>query len=80
MEGICLYPILDRPDWEDPDHWHNSGLWDLRRNGNGALERVLNQEYAAELLRSQALLASASTEPKLQRNETSARRAGRGGR
>src|SRR5690606_6572472 len=28
LEGICLYPAGDRPDWQDPDHWHHSGLWD----------------------------------------------------
>lgn len=28
VEGICLYPIVDRPDWTDASHWHNSGLWD----------------------------------------------------
>jgi glycosyltransferase involved in cell wall biosynthesis len=25
--GICLYPLVDRPDWNEPDHWHHSGLW-----------------------------------------------------
>jgi beta-glucosidase/6-phospho-beta-glucosidase/beta-galactosidase len=49
MEGICIYPIVDRPDWDDPDHWHNSGLWDLRRNEANRLERVLCEEYAGEL-------------------------------
>lgn len=29
IEGVCLYPIIDRPDWENPDHWHKSGLWDV---------------------------------------------------
>jgi hypothetical protein len=61
VEGICIYPIIDRPDWEDPDHWHNSGLWDLRRNGNGKLERVLSAEYAGELRRAQARLRSGSS-------------------
>lgn len=28
IEGICLYPVVDRPDWEDGTHWHRSGLWD----------------------------------------------------
>jgi hypothetical protein len=46
LEGVCLYPILDRFDWEDPTHWHNSGLWDMHRNGNGHYTRVLNEEYA----------------------------------
>jgi beta-glucosidase/6-phospho-beta-glucosidase/beta-galactosidase len=28
VEGVCLYPIVDRPDWNDLAHWHRSGLWD----------------------------------------------------
>jgi hypothetical protein len=47
VEGICLYPILDRPDWNDADHWHNSGLWDLIPDAHGRLQRVLVGEYAA---------------------------------
>lgn len=46
LEGVCIYPILDRPDWEDLSHWHNSGLWDLERDANGRLVRVLNRVYA----------------------------------
>lgn len=30
VEGLCLYPIVDRPDWADASHWHNSGLWDAQ--------------------------------------------------
>ena len=26
--GVCLYPIVDRPDWNDLGDWHRSGLWD----------------------------------------------------
>nr|MDQ2900084.1 amine oxidase [Acidobacteriota bacterium] len=33
IQGICLYPILDRHDWANTNHWHNSGLWDLALNG-----------------------------------------------
>ncbi len=56
LEGVCLYPILDRFDWEDPTHWHNSGLWDMVPNGKGHFQRVLHQEYAQALQRAQALL------------------------
>lgn len=49
LQGVCLYPILDRFDWDDPAHWHNSGLWDMRTNGNGHYARVLNEEYAQAL-------------------------------
>lgn len=47
--GICLYPIVDRFEWENPTHWHNSGLWDYQISADGAFHRVLNQEYATEL-------------------------------
>ncbi len=26
--GLCLYPFVDRHDWDDPGHWHASGLRD----------------------------------------------------
>jgi beta-glucosidase/6-phospho-beta-glucosidase/beta-galactosidase len=57
LEGICLYPIVDRFEWEKPDHWHNSGLWDFERDEHGNFVRVLNHEYAAELWHSQLKLA-----------------------
>lgn len=28
--GCCIYPIIDRPDWDFPDVWHHSGLWDIK--------------------------------------------------
>jgi len=49
IAGICLYPILDRFDWDDPSHWHNSGLWDYDIQADGSFRRVLNEVYAAEL-------------------------------
>lgn len=56
IEGVCIYPILDRPDWENLNHWHNSGLWDLQRTKQGSLERVLDESYAADLRRAQQQL------------------------
>jgi beta-glucosidase/6-phospho-beta-glucosidase/beta-galactosidase len=58
VEGVCLYPIIDRFEWDDPAHWHNSGLWDFTRDAGGNFVRVLNDEYAAELWHSQARLAA----------------------
>lgn len=29
LYGCCIYPIIDRPDWDFPDIWHHSGLWDI---------------------------------------------------
>lgn len=47
VEGITIYPIIDRPDWDNLEHWHNSGLWDLVPDEQGVLRRVLNEDYAA---------------------------------
>jgi hypothetical protein len=58
LEGICLYPIMDRFEWNDSNHWHNSGVWDYQIEGDGTLRRVVNDEYAAELVRSQLRLAA----------------------
>jgi hypothetical protein len=56
LEGVCLYPILDRFDWENPAHWHNSGLFDMQPNGSGPYKRVLNSEYAEALREAQRSL------------------------
>jgi beta-glucosidase/6-phospho-beta-glucosidase/beta-galactosidase len=55
MEGVCLYPIIDRFDWEDCTHYHNSGLWDYE--SRVSYGRVLNKEYAAELAAARELMA-----------------------
>jgi len=49
LMGICLYPIIDRPDWDHLHQWHGSGLWDSVVHPDGYVERVLNKEYADEL-------------------------------
>jgi len=54
---VCLYPIIDRFEWENSAHWHNSGLWDFERDADGNFTRVLNTEYAAELWHSQLKLS-----------------------
>lgn len=58
IEGACLYPIIDRFDWQNPNHWHNSGLWDFAMARNGKAVRILNETYATALRRVQALLES----------------------
>lgn len=57
LEGICLYPIIDRPDWDDCDRYHNSGLWDLCRDGD-CQRRVLCEDYARDLRAAQRRLAA----------------------
>ncbi|HSB94584.1 MAG TPA: hypothetical protein VLC28_15785 [Flavitalea sp.] len=57
--GVCLYPIIDRPDWDFPDNWHGAGLWDMDViNGQGR-DRKLYKPYAKELKRVQKQVSAA---------------------
>jgi beta-glucosidase/6-phospho-beta-glucosidase/beta-galactosidase len=56
LEGVCLYPILDRFDWGNRMHWHNCGLWDMQLNAGGYYERILNLIYARALDNAQILI------------------------
>ncbi|NML13512.1 FAD-dependent oxidoreductase [Azohydromonas caseinilytica] len=55
VQGLCLYPLVDRPDWDTPGHWHRSGLCDVVAPAPGAEDapdafaRLLNTEYATAL-------------------------------
>jgi protoporphyrinogen oxidase/glycosyltransferase involved in cell wall biosynthesis len=55
VRGICLYPTIDRPDWDQEHHLHRSGLWDLDREGPDPLARQLVQPYAQALRQAQRL-------------------------
>lgn len=62
--GVCIYPIIDRPDWDHLTVWHHSGLWDAEFYPADSLpRRVLNQEYADAFLAGQAKVIAAVTEP-----------------
>ena len=47
VEGICLYPILNHPGWDDDRHCYN-GLWDYADKGG---EREIYEPLADELQR-----------------------------
>ncbi len=63
LEGVCLYPILDRYDWGDFQHWHNSGLWDLHLNRRGVYERLIDKPYARDLHMTEAKLRPLISSP-----------------
>ncbi|HEV7512885.1 MAG TPA: hypothetical protein VGO27_14415, partial [Candidatus Acidoferrum sp.] len=50
-----IYPLIDRPDWEEPERWHNSGLWDVVSHPDGTLHRVLCEPYAQDLRAAQSI-------------------------
>ena len=59
LYGVCLYPIIDRPDWDNVSHWHHSGLWDNLSLPNTPEERTLFLPYAEALKNAQRLIAQA---------------------
>lgn len=56
--GICLYPIIDRPDWDNLEHWHRSGLWDEQGKPGTSPERILHKPSAHALTEAQSLIQS----------------------
>jgi beta-glucosidase/6-phospho-beta-glucosidase/beta-galactosidase len=55
--GVCLYPIIDRPDWDFLDNWHQSGMWDAALRPDGPPHRILHQPSAEALHTAQATVA-----------------------
>ena len=63
--GVCLYPIVDRTDWDHPDHWHHAGLWDAELKKGSAPTRVLYKPYADALLKVQRQIEVLSQQEQL---------------
>jgi hypothetical protein len=62
VQGMCLYPILNHPGWDDGRHCHN-GLWDYP-DANG--HRAIYEPLARELRRWQKIFDhSAKRTPRL---------------
>lgn len=49
LRGICVYPAIDRPDWEQPEHWHKSGVWEVDLHSTPPLARVPVPPYVTAL-------------------------------
>jgi beta-glucosidase/6-phospho-beta-glucosidase/beta-galactosidase len=63
LRGLCLYPIVNHPGWDDDRHCHN-GLWDYP-DAHG--QRVIYEPLARELASEQRLLqARMAGDPTLQ--------------
>lgn len=54
LSGICLYPIIDRPDWDHLHYWHHSGLWDA--DAATPHDRNLYQPYAEAITDAMTLM------------------------
>lgn len=67
--GTCIYPIVDRPDWDHTHQWHQSGLWDADLEQPGPA-RVLHQPSAYALQEAQAVVTAAIPQRKGSRTTT----------
>ena len=61
--GVCLYPVIDRPDWDHLDQWHRSGLWDAELVPDGPPRRHLHHASAEALLQAQEVVRQAMPRP-----------------
>lgn len=52
--GACIYPVIDRPDWDNLYDYHNSGLWDL----NESKDRVTHEDSIIAILRAREIINS----------------------
>ncbi len=52
LEGVCLYPIMNHPGWDDERHCHN-GLWDYAQVDG---QREMYEPLGRELARQTALI------------------------
>ena len=43
--GVCIYPVTDRPNWDELSEYSNCGIFDLDEDGN----RLPHWEYIIEL-------------------------------
>jgi len=34
LRGVCIYPVIDRPDWDNLNFYSKCGVWDLDKNKN----------------------------------------------
>lgn len=63
VAGLCLYPLIDRPDWQQTHEWHHSGLWDVPGADAGDFTRQLCQPYAERLRHWQQAFEGGSLRP-----------------
>lgn len=59
--GICWYPLVDRPDWDNPEKWHGSGIWGPLAPKDGNFKRVMHIPTAEAFSRARSTLLKTQT-------------------
>ena len=60
--GMCIYPVIDRPNWDDLLEYHDCGIWDMDENK----DRIPHNDSIIAILQGQKLI-----EESLKQNEAS---------
>lgn len=47
LRGMCIYPVIDRPDWDDLSSYSNCGLWDFDEQFN----RIPHKDSLQEVIK-----------------------------
>ena len=72
VEGVCLYPIVNHPGWDDDRHCYN-GMFDYAdADGNRPVYEPLAQEVSRQIANVQALTTGAMTVVQMNDLDTSA--------
>ncbi|MDB5195948.1 MAG: hypothetical protein JWP88_318, partial [Flaviaesturariibacter sp.] len=59
LKGICIYPVLDRPDWDYPKNLIPCGIWSY----DSIHQRVVEPDYLATVAACHNRLTAAAKEP-----------------
>ena len=54
LAGVCWYPLVDRPDWDHLEDWHQAGIWAPEDPAAGRFARVAHAPTLAAVRRAQA--------------------------
>jgi hypothetical protein len=54
LKGVCIYPVLDRPDWDTPENIIPCGIWSYNQH----YERSADEDYLATVQACQQRLVS----------------------
>lgn len=54
LKGICIYPITDRPDWDNLENYCQCGIWDLDEFRN----RIPHPDYITAVIAAHSLFKS----------------------
>lgn len=63
LRGVCIYPVLDRPDWDYMDKYIPCGIWGYRPDGTRTVEQSYLDTVRACIARTDAFLAARSGAP-----------------